>query len=355
MQILKQELSAALRELTRVAPNRPHVPILAHVVLGAENNTLTLRATDLDLHLTAELPCEGDLAPTCLPLKPLAALAKPESKKDTGVVTIDLDGEIAQITADGVTSKLAALPAGDFPASIPVDDLSLVALWPAAGLRAALGYVLPAASNDVTRPHLCGVNLEGARVAATDGHRLHRAELPSAIADGMFLPTAAAAILLRTLTGEGQVVLARTESHLRARCGVFTLDARLGDVEFPDVDQVVPSLLSMPTRLMVEADAVRKAMARIGKLTDRGGFKMTVNGAVRISAGTEDGSTEFELPVVSNTHEGEDLVIGFAAKYVADAVNGSSGAAELHLGRSLDPLRVDVADGRLAVVMPMRM
>jgi len=348
MKITKTDLSSALRDLARVAPNKPSIPILSHVVLQAAGGTLTLRSTDLDIHLTAELPCEGDLAPTCLPLKPLAALAKPESKKDNGAISIDLDGEVATILAGGMTSKLAALPAEDFPTLPSADDLSLVALWPAAGLRAALAYVLPAASNDATRPHICGVNLEGARIAATDGHRMHRAELPSAIADKMFLPTAAATILLRTLNGDGQVALARTETHLRARCGAFTLDARLEDVEFPDVDQVVPSPRSMPIRLTVEADAVRKAMARIDKLTGHGAFKMTVNGAVMLSTGTEDGSTEFELPVVANNHEGEDLVIGFCAKYLTDAVNGSSGAAELHLGRSLDPLRVDVPDGRLA-------
>ena len=355
MKVNRTDLSIALRELARVAPNKPSIPILAYVVIEATNGTLKLRSTDLDTHLTADLPCDGDLAPTCLPLKSLAALARPESKKDAGVVSIDLDGMIATVVVDGVTSKLPALPAEDFPSLPTADGLSLVALWPATKLRAALGYVLPAVSGDITRPHIGGVNLEGARIASTDGHRLHLADLPSAIADKMFLPTTAAATLLRMLNGDGQVVLARTKSHLRARRGVFTLDAKLGDMEFPNVDQAVPSMLSLPTRLMVETDAVRKAMARIGKLSTRGAFKMTVNGVVMLSTDSEDGSTEFELPVVSNTHEGDDLVIGFNAAYLADAVNGTEGAALMLLGGCLDPLRVNSAcETRTAVIMPMR-
>jgi DNA polymerase III subunit beta len=185
MKITKIALSAALRELARVAPAKPAVPILSHVLVEATNGILTLRATDMDRDLSTTLSVEGDLAPTCLPLKALLALAKPESRKDTGLVDIDAADATATIIVDDTTSKLSTLPAGDFPEAMSTDDLSLVALWPATELHDALAYVLPAANDDVTRPHLCGVNLSDNRAKATDGHRLHIAALPTAIPEGM--------------------------------------------------------------------------------------------------------------------------------------------------------------------------
>ncbi|MDD5310035.1 MAG: hypothetical protein PHU25_22185, partial [Deltaproteobacteria bacterium] len=289
----------------------------------------------------------------CLPLKPLLALAKPESRKDTGLVSIDVADLTATILVDGVTSKLPALPAEDFPEVMSADGLSLVALWPAKDLHDALAYVLPAANDDVTRPHLCGVNLSDNRAKATDGHRLHIATLPTAIPEGMFLSTDAANTLVHILSGDGQVVLARTESTLRARCGAWTLDAKLKTETFPDVDQAVPSVKTMATRLTVEPQAVRRAMSRIGKITRRGCFKMVVNGVVTLSADSDEGSTEFVLPTVSNTHVGTDLITGFNAVYLAEAVNGSSETAEIHLGGVLDPMRIDF-EGKTAVVMPVR-
>jgi hypothetical protein len=117
----------------------------------------------------------------------------------------------------------------------------------------------------------------------------------------------------------------------------------------------VPDPYSLPTRLEVEPQAVRKAMSRIGKITKRGAFKMSVNGVVTLSADSNEGSTEFVLPTVSNSHVGSDLVTGFNAVYLAEAVNGTDKTAEIHLGGVLDPMRVDFCGtGRTAVVMPVR-
>jgi DNA polymerase-3 subunit beta len=356
MKINRRILSDALRQLVRVPPNKPSMPILGAVHLETKKGHLELTTTDLNITLTATLPVEGDLD-VLLPVKLLNQLVKPEGKtRANELMSIEaMSDSVVGVTIDGLTSKLATLPVEEFPSSPSQDGLGLVALWSATELRAALAYVLPAVSSDVTRPHLHGVYLEGARVASTDGHRLHAAMLPSPIAESLFLPHAAALALERVLSNCDQVVLAKNDNYLVARCGSWTLSAKIEAVEFPAVDQVIPSLDRQAIHLEVDGKVLAKALDRVTKLSSNKAVKVSVNGAVTLSTSDyEMGEAETVVPTLANDHSGPDLVTGFCATYIADALGGETGLARLSLGAPLDPLRVDLDGGRTAVVMPMR-
>ena len=354
MKVNRIALSTALRDLVRLTPPRPHIPILSNVRLRAVNDMLEITATDVDTFLTASMPTDGDID-VCLSAKSLAAVVKPEGKANTDVVDINVFSEnTASVAVDGLSTRLAALPPDDFPVPPPIDDISLVAVWSAAELRAAIAYVLPAVSNDLTRPHLCGVCLRDNLAATTDGHRLHAAPLPSPVAEPIFLHTSAAMALERALAGSDHVVLARHEDVLCVRCGDWTLTTHLKSDIFPPVDQVVPALLSMPTHIEVEPKVLSRALGRVARVSSSRMVKMTVNGVVTLSTSDIDlGDAETVVPVISNNHSGEDLVTGYNAAYLTDAIADTK-SVTLSMGRCLDPLRVDLPDGRIAVVMPVR-
>ena len=355
MKVNRTSLSSALRDLVRLVPSRPHVPILSNVRLTSKNGALEIAATDVDTFLTAALPCDGDID-ACVSAKTLAAAVKPEGKPVAAdVVEIEaLSDATVSVAVDGLSTRLAALPPDDFPVPPPIDDISLVALWPAAELRAAIAYVLPAVCGDLTRAHLCGVCLRDNLAATTDGHRLHAAPLPSPVAEPIFLHTSAALALERALAGSDHVVLARHDDVLCARCGNWTLVTHLKSDIFPPVDQVIPSLTSLPTRIEIEPKVLAKALGRVARVSSSRMVKMTVNGVVTLSTSDIDlGDAETVVPVISNSHTGEDLVTGYNAAYITDAIADTK-AITLSMGRCLDPLRVDSDSGRIAVVMPVR-
>ena len=354
MKVNRTTLSNALRDLVRLAPTKPHIPILANVHLTSKNGVLEITATDVDTFLTASMPAEGDID-VCLSAKTLAAIAKPEGKAVGEVVDINVISETsASVAIDGLSTRLAAFPPDDFPVPPPIDGIALVAVWTSTDLRAALSYVLPAVSNDITRPHLNGVCLRDNLAATTDGHRLHAAPLPSPVAEPIFLHTSAAMALERALAGGDHVVLARHENVLCVRCGAWTLTTHLKSDAFPPVDQVIPSLTSLPTRIEVEPKVLAKALGRVARVSSSRLVKMTVNGVVTLSTSDIDlGDAETVVPVLSNSHTGEDLVTGYNAAYLTDAI-ANSAAVTLSLCRPLDPLRVDSDGGRIAVVMPVR-
>ncbi len=353
MQVNRTALSNALRELARITPSKPSMPILSHVLVQAVGGVLTLRATDVNTTLTAELEADGDLAACCIPLKPLAAMCKLESKRDTGTVAIDLDDTTATVIVDGVTSKLPTLPADDFPqdANAP---FQLVGVWPERPFAEAINHVLPAASNDATRPHLCCVALVGDTAVATDGHRLHTAKLPAATPEPLLLPVPAASALCHILTGDDAVVIAKADKRLKLRVRGWTLETRLVDAEFPPYEQVIPR--SSEVHLSVDTAQLTRAFKRLAGVSLGRGVRVAVNGSIELSASDPGhGESRLTVTLLENDHVGDDdLVLGVNPAYVIDALGKDARPVRLNLGGCLDPLVVRHDDGRLAVVMPMR-
>ena len=222
-------LHTVLKELARVAPSSAPQPVLEQVHLHATGGVLTATTTDLSRRLSCQLPAEGNLDAR-IPCKPLVQVIKPEGGGDAGSVEITQDSDKVNILADGLTSHLPGTPPADFPAGpAPKQDApwSLVAMWPSALLKDALSFVLPAASTDASRTHLCTVLLQDNDVVTTDGHRLHLAHLPAPVPQPLLLTAPAASTLTRLLSHGEQVILARAGDILRVKVGSWQLDARL--------------------------------------------------------------------------------------------------------------------------------
>ena len=355
MRINRRALHGVLQTLSRVADPRSTLAAYQHVHLVAADGKLVLTATDGDRTLTADLPCDGDLPETCLPVKPLTTLSKPESKGSDGDVVIDVDDQVATIIVDGVTSKLATFPVEDFPAGNE-DDFSLVAFWPAAPLAESLAFCLPTVCTDVTRPHIASLCLHEV-MASTDGHRLHICPLPTQLQDELLVPLQSAQVLQRILKGaSGNIIIARSEDRVKMRVGIFTLESKVTDATFPPIDQVIPK--GHETRIVVDAAGFSKALKKVGSLSsDRlKGVRMTINGVIELSSSEEDCESKVMVTPLENNHDAEtpDIVLGVNMAYMVDALARDKGQVTMEFGKPLDPILVRHEDDRLSVVMPMR-
>ena len=108
-------------------------------------------------------------------------------------------------------------------------------------------------------------------------------------------------------------------------------------------------------RFTLDTKVLDKALVRIGKLSSDNRLKLTVNGSVTLATwDAELGEAEIEVPVVASNHSGEDFVTGFDGSYLRDAIKVGNGTVDVGLGEALTPMRMDGGEGRVAVVMPMR-
>ena len=337
-----------------MAPSRGATPALEMVHLAASSDILTLTTTDLSRRLSCQLPAEGDIN-SCLPCKVLALAVKPEGRGNSGRVELQQQDDCISILVDGLTSTMPTTDPAEFPAASDREQ-DLLGLWPAAPLRDTLEFVLPAASKDEARPHLCKVLMTDRDMVTTDGHRLHLAPLPAPLSGSLLIPSAAAATLARILKHGDQAILARAGDTLRIKVGPWQLDTRLSDRQFPPYTRVIPAPDRQPVHLEVQAALFNKAVTRISRLARDKKLRLRVNGAISMTTwDAEHGAAELEVPVQSSTHQGHDLHIGFDSPYLIQAVPKKANQVQMGFSGPLDPLRVDLSGGKLAVIMPLRL
>ena len=351
MRMKRRELSEALKVLNKVADHKSAMEILGHVNIESVNGKAKLTVTDLNNTLSAELSCEGDLS-AVLPAKLLAKLVKPEGRKDAGEVLLEVEDGLAVLEVGGATTKIPTKPLDDFPAR-KSEEWGLTAVWLARELVEALSYIIPATSQDETRPHICCVffDQEGMAVS-TDGHRLHTAPLPSELAESITLRQDTGVVLQRILKKAETVIIAKSDKSVRIRAGLWTLDTTVVAVDFPPWRQVVPKQFG--SSIAVEADRLVGALRRVAKVLPQknSGMRLVVNGVLTVQAeDPELGSAEIVVPTLSNTHKGEDLVVGYNTAYLLEAISKAT-KAKLFFGKPLDPLRVELDNSRTAVVVP---
>lgn len=221
--------------------------------------------------------------------------------------------------------------------------------------QTTLKSVATACSKDEKRPVLQCVYLTGARLYATDGFRLHFADLPQSLGLDVLLDAALVAGILKSK-------VARKDSPVLA----FDLDAGHALIDgrelaggfshetYPDVSYIIPkgSTITVevnPLDLLAAVKSARvfaHAGSNVGKLTITGG-------QVAVTGRSEE-TGESQNLVRLYKHEGADLVIGFNCDFLIDYLKRCNpNPVTIGFTRSTAPALFGDADGLQAVIMPM--
>ncbi|MCY3536139.1 MAG: DNA polymerase III subunit beta [Synechococcus sp. SB0676_bin_10] len=183
-------LNSNLQCVSRAVASRPTHPVLANVLLQADEGIGKVTLTGFDLSLgirtTFAAAVEQSGAIT-LPSRLLGdivsrlAADSPLSLQSPTIPTSDSSGDEAgtslslQLTARTGAYTVRGMPAEDFP-ELPMDQSRRAIPLPAQSLRDGLARTLFAASSDEAKQILTGVHLvvssDHLEFAATDGHRL---------------------------------------------------------------------------------------------------------------------------------------------------------------------------------------
>ncbi len=365
------ERAALLRSLNHVqsvVERRNTIPILANVLMRAEDGQLSLATTDMDLEINesveANVKTKGS---TTAPAHTLHDIVR--KFPDGSDVELSLNAEGTQMTVKAGRSqfKLACLPVADFP-EIGGGDLPTSLALPAADLRMLIDRTKFAMSTEETRYYLNGIYLHAAdkdgvavlRAVATDGHRLAQFEmpLPDGAADmpGVIIPRKAIGEL-RKLTDEAADVIQITlsDSKIRFAFDHIVLTSKLIDGTFPDYQRVIPEGNDKVVEL--DSKAFTSAIDRVSTISDgkSRALKVTISGnSMTLSASSaESGSATEEMEVNGET----DIEIGFNAKYLLDITSQISGdGCRLTLADPASPTIIqDNSDpSSLYVLMPLR-
>lgn len=325
-------LASTLQLVSRVVSTRSTLPSLAGVLIIADEDGATLRATDMELGLSRRADAvEVEKPGTALiPGRLLADVARslPE-----GNVTLEQrpDHGDVELAAGGARFHFRTLPTDDFP-RLPEFDGEGVKL-PAAVLSEAIEKVARAASRDEVRPILTGVLMqaEGTELTlvATDSYRLsvkHSAlEAPVAQPLDANVPARALNELARAIATEGadEVEIAMPRNQVVFRAGAVLLSSRLIEGQFPSWRQLIPEAFEHEVRL--PRGEVLDVARRIGQLAQRNApIRLAFSdGELRVAAETPDvGDASESLPA---PFEGEPIEIAFNPQFLIDGIDSIDG------------------------------
>jgi DNA polymerase-3 subunit beta len=362
------EFAASLDRVLQAVPQKTTMPVLGHLLLEAERETVRLTATDLDLTIStavrATVEREGKIT---LPAKRFAEIVR--QLDPSSDVEIDIQRGNALIVGGRANFRIVGMNAEEFP-RIPDMAFKKGLSLPEEILKKAIQRSVFCVSRDETRRALTGVLWEvtGSSLAmvGTDGHRLARISLPVSIdVEGrreVIVPTKTLQQLLRLVgeTAEGAVALKLGDDHAVFRIGETTLFTRLIEGPYPKYQDVIPK--NNDKRLVVKRAALLDALRRVNLLSDtithQVRFSLSPDRLV-LSARMQDvGEAREELEVQYNA---EEMDLGYNAVYLGDVLRAMeteeilvSLSTPLNAGL-FEPTEQGPEENFLCLVMPLRL
>ncbi|MGF7122089.1 DNA polymerase-3 subunit beta [Rhodococcus sp. AG1013] len=339
--VAREDFADSVAWVARSLPSRPPVPVLGGVLLGADEQGLTV--SGFDYEVSAQVRVSAEVTTTGQVLVSGKLLADITRALPNKPVDVTVDGTRVLITCGSAKFSLPTMPVEDYPqlptlpqqtGSVPVDLFS-----------EAISQVAVAAGKDDTLPMLTGirVEIEGTNVvlAATDRFRLAVRQLE-------WMPTAgetSAAVLVpaKTLSESAKTLggntLAPVELALGSGASVGSegmlgivadgrrTTTRLLDAEFPKFRQLLPA--EHTAMATVEVAPLVEAIKRVALVAERGAqvrLEFNADGLLLSAGGDDAGRAEESLEA---DFQGEPLIIAFNPGYLID------GLSSLHSERVL--------------------
>lgn len=361
VQVSREPLLRALQLVQNIVEARQTLPILANVLIEAREDGLRIAATDLEVGARVAVP---------------ATVARPGSITLAARKLVELVRELpsqpirfalrengwVQLVCGSASFRLVGLPAEEYP-PLDMDGAEGWVDVDGARLRTVLARTSYAMSQDESRPFLNGLYLvlrkRELRVVATDGHRLALASVDVGENGEMagIIPRKAVQEMGRVLGAVEAAALVLRENQFFLRTPGFVLASKLIEGQFPNYEQVLPK--AHPRRLTVEREPLIAALRRVSVVADdrTRPIRLTAGpGTLRLSASSQElGEAE---EVLTADFAGEELAIGFNARYLLDALGPMEGertVVELKDALSPGVFKSTANDAHLCVIMPMRM
>lgn len=341
----QNSLSTNLTLVSRAVSSRPSHPILANILLVAdeERQQIKLSAFDLSLGIQTSFPADVIMGGTLtLPAKLLTDIV---SRLPDGDITLEngsdeaADANLTTLTCASGRYQMRGMGAEEFP-ELPVVEAGQVTYLAVESLIEGLRSSLFSASSDETKQVLTGVHLtmqpDGLEFAATDGHRLTVVQTlnaetvetegkPAQVGEALDVTIPAKALqeltkMLDRQTGsdvavhfdQSQVVFEWTDQRLTSR---------LLEGQYPNYRQLVPRQFSR--QITAERRLLLSALERIAVLADQKNniVKLTLdstNQLLTLSVDAQDvGSGKETIPAQIS---GDDLDVAFNVKYLMDGL-----------------------------------
>jgi len=338
----QNELNNAIQLVSKAVASRPTHPILANILLTADQGTNKISLTGFDLNLGIQTSFDATVKNSgaiTIPSKLLSEIVNKLPSETPVNLVVDENSDNILIKSDTGTFNLKGIPSDDYPNLPFVESGTSLNIDPSSFLQ-ALKLTLFASSNDDSKQLLTGVNFtfkqKYLESASTDGHRLAVVLIGneeniedkenSSLNEDNFsvtIPTRSLREIEKLLTlrsteksiklfyDKGQVVFISSNQIITTR----TLEG-----DYPNYSQLIPDNFSK--LFIFNTKKLTDALERIAVLADQQSsvvkIKLDENNLALISADAQDiGSANESIPV---SYSGEKFDIAFNVRYLLEGL-----------------------------------
>jgi DNA polymerase-3 subunit beta len=374
-EIDKKEFIKGLGLMQSVAGRKTTLPILSHILLEWENDSLYLTGTDLETgireELIAKIHQKGKASVSAKKLYEIVRELPEETihirKKDNQWITLQCGKSIF---------NLAGLDPEEFP-SLPAYQEGNFSTVYTGLIREMIEKTVFAASNEESRYHLNGLLFaqskqggeEMVRMVATDGHRLslvdrQNKKIFGIDEKGIIMPKKGILEVKKIIGdrgGEEDMGVYFNSSHGFFKLGKSLTVIRLIEGEFPEYEQVIPK--GNDKKLVMRKERMVSSLKRVSTMANERmegvKFSLKINSVEMSSTHQDFGDAQEEVEVV---YDGPPLQVGFNARYLIEALNvidAEEVLMELKDEGSPGILKPSVSSpgvfNQISIIMPMRL
>jgi DNA polymerase-3 subunit beta len=357
----RKALEEVLQKAKEATEKRAALPILSNFKLSAEDETLTVWATDLESYLKIRLGAnvmeDGEV---CISSKKLFDIVK---TGECAEIVISGDANSVKIECGRSKFKLAAVDPDEFPEfPEPEDGLKELEI-PAKLLLEGIDRTDYAIPKDAENLVLNGMFVAGRgeclHFVGTDGHRLalFKPELEVPGDFQILLPKKALKVLKKAVVSVEDLKVSASENFAFIQAQEWELAVRLLEGEYPDYEAVIPD--EMVHTALVDRKEFINALKRVtllieGKVKP---VKITLaDNLVRLEVeDPEFGTAEDELEA---EYIGDGITAEFNARYLIEALEHyKSDRVRLGLNGEDAPAKIEADDPQgepyICLIMPM--
>jgi len=332
----------AIQLVSKAVSSRPTHPILANLLLAADQVTNKISLTGFDLNLGIQTSIDATVKKSgaiTIPSKLLSEIVNKLPNETPISICVDNDSDNILIKSDRGSYNLKGIPSDDYPNLPFVESGTSLNIDPSSFLK-ALKLTIFASSNDDSKQILTGVNFtfkqKYLESASTDGHRLAvvlidnednlepgKNNLQDEENLSVTIPTRSLREiekLVSLTTSENSIKLFYDKGQVVFISSNQIITTRTLEGSYPNYSQLIPDTFSknfiFPTKQFTEA------LERIAVLADQQSsvvkIKLDESDTALISADAQDiGSANESLTVSSS---GENFDIAFNVRYLLEGL-----------------------------------
>ncbi len=331
----QENFKKAISNVGRVAGKQIILPILENILLEAEQGTLKISATNLEIGITLKLRAkieeEGKIT---IPARVISDFAANLPGYDT--ISLKMTDSILEAVSGEYRARIKGLGAQEFPI-IPEPEGEFLFAVPAGELKDSISRLLTCVAVDSSRPELSGVNIsffEGEiHLAATDSFRLTEAIIPIEKTENykiftpktpsIIVPAQTLAEVLRVADDDSQKIMVTVEENqIFFQLGSIRIVSRLINGKYPEYKHIIPREFATQAMIPKEELAGAVKIASIFAGNKSGEVTFSINSKdkkIAIEAqSAEAGENETQL---SAEISGPNQKVVFNPRYILDGIN----------------------------------